>query len=66
MSATMNRWRPFTFLTASKPLVAAGTVSTVRTACASIKLGQRLLRIIRKGSGSVVTWWRAQPGPTTD
>jgi hypothetical protein len=22
--------------------------------------GQRLLRIIRRGSGSVVTWWRAQ------
>lgn len=36
VSVTMNRLRPLTFLPASKPLVAAGTVSAVRTDCESI------------------------------
>lgn len=36
MSVTMNLLRPFTFLPALKPLVAAGTMSAVRTDCESI------------------------------
>jgi hypothetical protein len=34
---TRNRLRPFTFLPASKPRIAAGTVSAVRTYCESIR-----------------------------
>lgn len=57
----MNRLRPFTFLPASKPLVAAGTVSAVRTDCESISpaLGSALRPSASRTVPRKVSWMRS-------
>jgi hypothetical protein len=57
----MNRLRPLTFLPASKPLVAVGTVSAVRTDCESIRpaLGSELRPSTSRTLPRRVSWTRS-------
>jgi hypothetical protein len=61
VSVTRNRLRPLTFLPASKPLVATGTVSAVRMDCESIRpaLGSALRPSASRTLSRSASWTRS-------